>query len=711
MIRSIIIVLAVFASNVANAEADNYPSDDDPIGDVNITRNDASRDGWVLRIDLHDSRDQSEKGFAQWAIEAFSMERSIGIWQIDGVTTDLPIPRGSVNEGEFVMIVAKPDLAPGACYCYLQRSGDFLEEVKLEKYLDGRSVSVGTDRVFEGHSWQMPPREGHEKLLPWEDSDIPPEDQAWARQQVFGEDAAVEHREGALTAVSAQSGATNEDTASQGCDAGPVTAATIISFPLLLVFRRRRGSATLGAILLTSFVGTSYESHATVVSGYASFWDSRGGSNVTGTRLYCDTTVLTCTVNSTNCCLRGIPGLTVTIAKKSFPTSVPVLTVEANLNGYFVFPDYTYPAGTYELYVTYTRSNAPTYQVLTTSSSGTTPFLSYIEQSTPQPTGASDPLGALSVNALGETGSQEGNIAAAWHAVTYSFIYMEVDTETRQRKVLGSANTYDQIIFRYLEDPALSPCPSTATFTPGQSRTTIMHEKAGLILIDRVVGCTNDYWGNAVTAWPSVFWASQSSGGSTAESAALNYGIRRLIALMSRFSPSTATVANVKAGFPISCVDESGYANSNSAAWYANNALALWELLDTSTLDNDEGVSDNVDTRLDVIMTALSDSYNNHGSSGTNHTFEEFYGITYDTNLCSTNESCTVGGAACLADVGKCFKKRATTAANPHGGNIGDLIYRLPGGIGNSVNTVKSSMCIHGDPDDSYPFQGSYRDN
>lgn len=723
MIRSLIVVLylggmAVSSQRAVAGDPEDRPEEsgqesvdgsmrlDSLVASVDVVDIAPSDTGWNLTVSLREVRDRVSADDAVWQIEVYGSERRLSARSAQGSEVTIEVDSASLTDGEHLMLAVQliASEETGIGYRYFQRRGAALVEESLEAYLHGRSDSFPSGRVFVGATSVARPDAENEHLPPWENPEVRPEDQAWSRAQASAEtdDDAV-----AMQSAALQARATTTEEADVGCGAGPLAGAlTVLPFIALLMLRRRASALVL---LLVTIGGVS-EVRATIVYGYVGFWDSRTGSNYPGSRLgTCNTSDYTCGVGASNCCTRGIPYVEVTMRKKD---GTVVATAQSTLSGYFQFPNTTYTSATYDLVVTYTRGSSLTSQVITENATGSVPFSSYAAIGITQPSGSYLNLGSRRVNAAPDGASKEGNFATAWHGLTYSFYYLEAENEYRQRKVLGSPNTYDQIVFRY-RTSATPACPSTDWFPPSESRLVSMHEHAGLILLGRTVGCDNGLPSYPIPAWPTTALSYQNPTlQPTSESAALAVGIRRLVSMISRFAPAVTSASNAGSGTGINCTTEfSGstdlYPNSNSAAWPNHNARALWELIDSDTSGADDGVSDSVNTDLHTIMNAVAANASATGSPGQNRTVQE-YAAVVTPYFCSSNESCS-SGYACYSNQSKCYSPDAN-GADPHAGNIGDLAAYLPGGIGNVADTIKSSPCMRGGPVDSYPYSGSYQD-
>jgi hypothetical protein len=386
---------------------------------------------------------------------------------------------------------------------------------------------------------------------------------------------------------------------------------------------------------------------------------------------------------------------------------VIIATTTSNIYGYFAFPDITYAPIAHGVAVTYERTGLPASMFITAVKLGT-PFSSDTGGLFAAPTGAYYNVGTRRVNAAGDTSSTEGNVATAWHGLTKGFLAMEAENVASHHKVLGSPNAYDTIKFKFnasISGP-FGECDSVGTFGPSDSRLPVLHALAGAILHFRTVGCDGVF-----PRFPQML-TTLASANSQSEAVAFGYSISQLIVLLSRFDPQVAAIADVKAGTGISCfVDHFGatdlFINSNSAAWIENNTLALWELLDADTSNSDDGVSDDVDTNLAAILLAL---YNNSIEPGTaNWSYGEF--TSTNTLLsCTFNEDCA-SGESCMGPFKTCH------SGDTCGGNLGDLAHHLSAVFttysipGNIANTLKSSKCMYGNPDITYQFNGSFRDD
>lgn len=676
---------------------------------------------WSITVDVGSLDASSASAQNEWNVEVFASERTIFAGSVDGTTIEIEVDGAQISPGEHLMIAVRasgPDSESPLEYAYFKREVGGLVAESLEDYLVGRSVATSNGLVFVGGAGTIPQNPAYVHLAPWDNPDVRPEDRKWS----------LDH---ATSVVSSALQVSRSETVMQpeeaGCSSGSGGALpSVLAMVALLPLMRRRNKLA-GLLIAVGFVSAATQSKATVVYGYVAFWDSRQGSHANGTRLdTCDPNNVTCAPDSYNCCIRSIPLVDVSIYRNSTPPTL-LATVQANGNGYFEFPGTVgYQKGsTFFVSVTFSRTEPVTSQIITVNSSGSTPFSIRAGSDFSTPTGSYFSLPARIVNSVQppDTSSQEGNIATAWHALTWSFLYMEGDAEYRQKKVLGSSNTYDQMVFRY-RNSATSTCPSNFWLPSADCRTMRPHEVAGYALLGRVAGCASSYFGNAIPAWPRIYWMqTEPNNNSTGEGAALNFGIRKLIALMSRFGPAFANITSVKAA-TFDCFDEMShptppanpvdlYPQSNSAAWAANNALALWDLIDADTSDTDESLSDSVDTNLNVLMNAVAANFAAAGPQGANHTENEFHGTDNAApDDCQSNEGCDVHGAACFLDVQKCFSPHPTNAhANPHAGNIGDLAYYMPSGIGNVLDTIKSSKCMKGGADDSHQFTGAFRDN
>lgn len=487
---------------------------------------------------------------------------------------------------------------------------------------------------------------------------------------------------------------------------------------LLAAFMREHRRLALGivfAVVATPMVGG--RSHATVVYGYVAFWDSRVGSSAVGSRLdACVPSNTTCGATDPGCCVRGLPLVTVQIVNTT--TQSVEGTVTSGLTGFYQFPDRSYSKyDYYQIVVTFDRAGFPGSMYLT-GLNNSTPFTTTAGSTFTQIGGPYLSLGSQRVNAPSDSTSHEGNIATIWHAITYSFTAFDLEGETRHHRDYGSVNAYDPLEIQYRQPGdagAVCKAPSTPVamgrLTPSTSRLTSPHWVAGSILLGRVTGC-ND----GLPFFPHVK-TYDTTHAPTSEAIALARGIGWLAVLISRFNPQTAAIADVKSGTNTDCELEfvrlqDLYPNSNSAAWPINNAYGLWELIDADTLESDDGVSDTVDWSLGVIMEAL---YRNSIDPGSpplfDHSYQEFSATAVSpVTYCNSNEDC--------ANDHRCVSLNSTCHyGDVDGGNLGDLAYHL--GIvqglyalpGNIPNTLKSSKCLHGGPDHSHPFNGSYRDD
>lgn len=721
--RPLICASAMFSMHTSTSIAapgeDGDESADHPTLTVSIESN-GEESGWSLGVDTGSPNAASDSGGDGRNIEVYASARRIVAGSFDGTAIEVNIDSAQVALGEHLMIAVRssgPDSESPTQYGYFRRVGDDLVAESLDDYFEGRSTTTSDGLVFVGGADTIPQDPANVHLAPWDNPDVRFEDREWS----------LEHATSVVTsALHASPTEAKMPPEEAGCSSGGNSAlGTVLAMAALLPLLRRRTRVS-GLLIAMGVVSAANPSRATVVYGYVGFWDSRQGSHANGTRLdTCDPNNVSCAPDSYNCCIRSIPIVDVSIFRNSVPPTL-LATVQANGNGYFEFPGTVgYQKGsTFFVSVTFSRAEPVTSQIITVSSTGFTPFSVQAGPTFPTPTGTYQALSPRLVNTASppDTSSQEGNIATAWHALTWSFLYMMGDAEYRQQKVLGSSNTYDQMVFRY-RTSATSTCPSNFWLPSTQCRTMRPHEIAGYALLGRVVGCDSSYFGNGVPAWPVLFWMqTEPNNNSTSEAAALNFGIRKLIALMSRFGPGFASITDVKAA-TFDCFDEMShptppatpvdlYPQSNSAAWAANNALALWDLIDADTSDTDESVSDSVDTNLNALMNAVAANFAATGAQGTNHTYNEFFGTDNSVpDDCFSNEQCQIPGAACYLDVHKCYSAHPSNHGNPHAGNIGDLAYYLPGGIGNVLDTIKSSKCMKGGADDSYQFTGAFRDN
>lgn len=257
-------------------------------------------------------------------------------------------------------------------------------------------------------------------------------------------------------------------------------------------------------------------------------------------------------------------------------------------------------------------------------------------------------------------------------------------------------------------------CPDNGWIAAGSSRSSSVHSLAGAWLRSRAVGCTG-----LRPRFPVTPFSQGSNLAPTSETYGLGFGVHVLIGLLSRFNPQTATIANVKSGTGLTCFFDhflgvDGYPNSNSAAWPLNNAFAMWDLIDADTSDADDGVSDTFDWTLQALVLALEDNaWNTGGSSGQNRYFEEFnYSTSSSPAFCGDNEGCP-NGQACMGPP----NQQQCRSGDTSGGNIGDLRHQLEAlqatysWPGNIADTLKSSLCFIGNPDNAYPFSGSDRND
>jgi hypothetical protein len=670
-VRSLLVIAFAFISFGAAPEEMFRPEADAPDTTVSVVRGALAENAWILEIAL-DYGPEDLDGRV-WSVEVFSGSRMCYDGSITGRVGILELPLSATDQFQPIMIAARINERGEfpVAYSFLQPRGQNLVPLTLEQYLWSRSTPSGDQQVFHGST----------------SSSAPPE--------VVDTDAEFASTSGALSV------AQKVDDPPSGCNGARSSLGSLslllIAF-LLLLIRRRRAIVPLGLLLL---LVAGHESNATIVKGYVAFWDSRLGSNLTGSNLLqCDVSNVTCEANTTNCCTRGIPKILVLIGKKGSPS---VATTTSDMDGHFQFPDSTYGPGEYQVIVSFVRGDWPSSQYLTTTG-GYPPIALDAGLSFPVPSSGTLDVHSLRVNLTQDTNSQEGNMATIWHATTMSFFWIEAEGESRHRKVLGSPNAYDQMTIHYTTNDNLV-CPSLANVSASNARLINTHYQAGYILQSRSMGCVAN-----LPRFPAVPFTVASGLQPGSEAVGLQRGISRLVALLSRFFPQTSSIASVKSGTSLDCFYDTilgidYYPNSNSAAWPINDAFALWDLIDADTSGSDDGVADNVDTTLKVLIDALYANSLANGSAGQNRTFQEFTATNMSVG-CSDNEGCGPG---------ECCMKTSPTchSGDTSGGNIGDLAYflQLQGVSGNIPNTIKSSACMKGAPDQTHPFNGSYRDD
>jgi len=181
-------------------------------------------------------------------------------------------------------------------------------------------------------------------------------------------------------------------------------------------------------------------------------------------------------------------------------------------------------------------------------------------------------------------------------------------------------------------------------------------------------------------------------------------GVASWIALLTWWDPAVAETDDIRTDWA-DCVDTTGatYQNSNDCAVHRNNYFGMWEFIDTSTENADDGYADYIDVTVEDMFDAMLTHKNTPGQDGENRTGKELYYVPTGVD-CLTSEDCSAG-EVCLKD-GEC------NGGDPHGCNLRDWIHHLAANMGQSVATywmtLTSSPCVS--PwDHSYPFLGGYR--
>jgi len=501
-----------------------------------------------------------------------------------------------------------------------------------------------------------------------------------------------------------------------GCSRDQGACFVLVALPLLIIVGRRRATATCSsALALVIVAGSGSAADAKTVYGYIAFWDTRDAmSNSTGSKLpTCNSADTTCgPADGLGCCFRPIPNATVLIEN----AGMSPVAVEANENGFFIITGFQGNDNfSYSIKVVYDRIQDPVEMRLLTSTSGSPVTDTVFKHTLPDSTTY---LPRLNVNAASDTTSTDGNIASAWTSVTDAQWGITWEGDSRFRRNFGEpSNDPDDPIYIIYSSKLGYDCTNSRLWVPGSaSRGLLPPGLMGGLYQGRVVDCasgSHDIW-NLADFPPNPMIEHTAADASGSESTRHHLAYRDVTMFLSRWNPGNTAIGNMKTALGYACSSD-GLANSNDAAWVRNNALAIWEFIDSDTSGSDGGFSDDVDVRMKEVMDSLYGLSQWPGNPGDNaSSVEAIFTPDSPPISCSDNQDCA-NGEACIKPAvsgATCFH------GDPHGSNIYDLVvhmilldwtYNWTGG-GDFLSTLKSSACI-GSVENSHPFTGGFRDD
>lgn len=583
--------------------------------------------------------------------------------------------------------------------------------------------------------------------LPWEDS------QWFAREierlsQPSGEIAVISSPlSTSVSAVPETDGSESADSATIGCAVGGqgfALVAALLGAGMLII--RRRRAALLCSIAFMSLSPTQSRAETRCASGYLGFWDVRWPiegilrTNVVTTptgwrQKVCNPTKTTytpnnvsngCDQNDNDCCYSAIPYVKLKLIRSNFipGQEVPNAASDVNSTGAWAACDLDWHSNyTYTLRVTFDSPDSPILNGL----------LRLAGQATYSTWSVDIPLGPFllpypqvmqmwkSVNTAGDSTSMAGDLASAWKTLNETYSILNQNSESRHHRVLGSPNSYDDIVVSVWDGANEDSFCSTSVITLDDAMTRSFRpaRMLGSIYMGRVVGCSASQ--PEIPAFPKSNSHINEWAYDAGEGAALLAGFPHFISFVWAFDPNTALLADIRSQFN-NCDPNHRNAqtlqdflqNSNDLGSPTNNALALWDLVDTSTDEPIGPTYDESDLTVKHLADALwswsqTNCFQGQCGAGVNRTNAEqtftvlatqcivLGGPTY-TESCGQGQICGRVDNRCLS-------------GEVHGANLRDWVYYLPNGNTSSAywHTIEASRCILG-TDNTWTFNGGYHD-
>jgi len=547
-------------------------------------------------------------------------------------------------------------------------------------------------------------------LPPLEHPWVPDELKAEIRQTM--EDEAVASQGGALSTSDFETAASKRSLGDAGCGVGAVwSTMLLLALPLLLWQRRRCIYLLLSTCVIVIVAGPA---DARNIIGKVVFWDSSGvGNNVVGSRVpWCDSTLLNCSPTTTpNCCFRPVDTVKVDV----WQDGVLLAETGTSQDGSFVLVfnggDYTKD---FHFFVTFERPSPAGAMKLTWENpplATSTAVRSAAKIRLPS-TPSSYTLPDLRMNAAQDTTSIGGAYASAWWSITLAQRAIALEGDTRYRRLFGEPTTEpDDLILVHVGSLSGHDCANSliAAVLQNAREPAYLADMMGAIYRGRVVGCSaiaksNGVMNVKVPAFPPTAMYFDFEGGGEAHG--LARGLDRLVSYLAFRDPSTLQTLDLP--FAACSTNNPHLQNSNDAYSSWNNASALWEWLDSSTVQSQ--FVDNSNLTLFQVMNALLYL---KGIAGTGDGQGQEANYTTIGIICTNqSESCNPGHACAYSE--PVAYQRRCVGPDPNGSNLEDLAATLDilatPGRGNLLTTAESSPCMLGRKD-SYPFILGYVGN
>lgn len=494
---------------------------------------------------------------------------------------------------------------------------------------------------------------------------------------------------------------------------GPVVLFILTGF--LMAMRRRKISfSTLLILVAGPVLAHAGKASARTVYGYVVFWDSRteaAGSDAPGSRIpWCNTSQGSCAAIDAGCCFRPLDTYTISVRNSGGPV---LASAVANKSGFYLLNFSGDDSREYVFTVHFERPSGAGPGALILSDLAVPQTMSRMWKVTLPSATNYYWLPDLRLSHAFDTNSITGGIASAWQSVSDVQRGIEAEGESRHRRNFGAPTNGpdDTVVIDIGSGWTGSSCGwfSLIGVTPTNARGVHPGVYMGQVYRSRVVGCHTTPYSNGVAtvygpAFPPAPILQTDAVSFTGEGVALGLGLDYLTWILSRWSPDLATLPDPNIGSSYSCIiNEIGNSHSNDAAYFKNNARALWEWIDSSTAQT-FGV-DNSDITLAQLMTGLKELQNTPGTAD-GQSGEAFF--TPTTTQCTSNHSCSPGDA-CVLQSGL---QKYCAGGDPHGSNVRDLaeaVDRL--GVparGNLLTSMSSSYPCMGGPDNGWRFDGGY---
>jgi len=547
-------------------------------------------------------------------------------------------------------------------------------------------------------------------LPPLEHPWVPDELKAEIREQIEAE--AFAAQSGALSASESETVPSEHVTEEANCGAGPLWSTTfLLAMPLLLRHRRRFSYFPFYVSVIATLASSA---EARTIVGRVVFWDSSEiGSNVAGSQVpWCDSSLADCSpATSAVCCFRPMDKVTVELKQDG----VLLATSGTAQNGIFVL---TFNGGDYtkdfSLFVALERPS-PAVAMKLTWQNPPLPTSSPVRFATKLQLPSTPPsytLPDLRLNPAQDVTGLGGAYASAWWSVTLAQRAIELEGDTRYRRLFGEPTTDpDDLILVHVGSLNGHDCSKSliAAEVPSARYSWYPAYSMGAIYRGRVVGCSTTTKSNGtmnvtVPSFPptSLYFEFQGGG----EAHGLARGLDYLVSHLAFRDPST--LQTLDPPFSVCAASSPHLQNSKDAFHAWNNASALWEWLDTSPVQTQ--FVDNSDLTLFQVMNALL-ALKNAPGAGDGQGQEASYATI--GAVCNNNsETCSPGHACAYSDP-VVFQRRCV-GPDPNGSNIEDLATMLDlmaaPGRGNLLPTAESSPCMLGRKD-NYPFNLGYVGN